>query len=542
MAQSLHDAFLETLARSPGRPFLAESALAGGRCWTYREVGAEVARLAALYGAAGWGAGHRVALGVGNHPRHFFHLLALNGLGASVVPLNPDHRGAEIRYTLAHAGVQLAVGDAGRAAALREAAAGEPALAALPVVAVESLEAAGAALPPAPAAAAPQSAPLQREAAILYTSGTSGRPKGCVLNNGYMLGAGAWYAGLGGLLSLHRGSDRLLNPLPVFHMNCMVVAFSAVCQTDNCLVLPERFHATRWWEDCVRSGATAIHYLGIMPPALFKQPVDEWESRHRIRFGLGAGCDPTLHGAFEARFGFPLVEVWGMTETGRFIPNHVEPRQVHTRAFGRERAPLQARVADDTGAELPAGAVGELLVRATGDDPRQGFFSGYLHDEEATAQAWRGGWFHTGDMVQRDTDGLLHFVDRRKDMVRRSGENISSAEVEAVLAAHPAVLRVAVLAVPDEMRDEEVMAVVVPAPGAEASAAAAQALARHCLTELAYYKAPGWLVFRDGLPTTATNKVQKNRLFAPDEDPRAGAHDLRALKKRGAAPPPPGGV
>lgn len=538
MAHTLHEAFLETLSRSPERPFLAESALSGGRCWSYREVADEVERLAALYGGAGWGAGHRVALGVGNHPRHFFHFLALNGLGASVVPMNPDHRGAEIRYALGHAGVQLVVGQGERLPLLREAVAAEPALAALPVLAVDSLEGArGGALPPAPPAPAAAQAPLHREAAILYTSGTSGRPKGCVLSNEYVLCAGAWYADLGGLLSLHRGSDRLLNPLPVFHMNCMMVAFSAVCQTDNCLVLPDRFHATRWWEDCVRSEATAIHYLGIMPPALFKQPEDPWESRHRIRFGLGAGCDPTLHGAFEARFGFPLIEVWGMTETGRFIPNHLEPRQVHTRAFGRERLPLQARVVDDAGVELPAGAVGELLVRASGDDPRQGFFSGYLHDEEATAQAWRGGWFHTGDMVTRDADGLLHFVDRRKDMVRRSGENISSAEVEAVLAVHPAVLRVAVLAVPDEMRDEEVMAVVVPAPGTEASAATAQALARHCLAELAYYKAPGWLVFRDGLPTTATNKVQKNRLFAPGEDPRAGAVDLRALKKRTSAPP-----
>jgi crotonobetaine/carnitine-CoA ligase len=373
---------------------------------------------------------------------------------------------------------------------------------------------------------------LRAEVAILYTSGTTGRPKGCVLTNEYVLCAGAWYAGLGGHLRFERGTDRLLNPLPVFHMNCGMVSLSAVIQSENCLVLPDRFHARTWWEDCVRSGATAIHYLGIMPPALSKQAPDEWETRHRIRFALGAGCDPTLHGAFEERFGFPLVEVWGMTETGRFIPNHVEPRHTDTRAFGRASPPLLARVVDEHDADVPDGTAGELLVRTDGAEPRQGFFSGYLHDDDATAQVWRGGWFHTGDVVTRDAQGLLYFVDRIKDMVRRSGENISSAEVEGVLSMHPAVQRVAVIAVPDALRDEEVMAVIVPASGHDGSAATAQALTQHCLERLAYYKAPGWVLFRDTLPVTPTNKIQKGRLFESGTDVLAGAFDTRGLKKR----------
>jgi crotonobetaine/carnitine-CoA ligase len=175
-----------------------------------------------------------------------------------------------------------------------------------------------------------------------------------------------------------------------------------------------------------------------------------------------------------------------------------------------------------------------LLVRSSGDNPRRGFFSGYLQDGAATEQAWRGGWFHTGDVVTRDASGMLYFVDRRKDMIRRSGENISAGEVEAVLAAHPAVTRVAVLAVPDEMRDEEVLAVVVPAAGHAADEATARALALRCRAELAYYKAPAWVAFRAELPVTATNKLQKNRIFGPGEDPRAGAFDLRALKTRPA--------
>ena len=534
MATTLHQAFEEARRRSPGKDFLAESALSGGRNWTFEQVGDEVDRLVARYARTGWGAGHRVALGVGNHPRHFFHFLALNSLGASIVPLNPDHRGGEIRYALSHSGVDLVVSHPDREPALREAVSADPVLCALPLVTTRLLET-GDDLPAAPPGRVERRRGLRAETAILYTSGTSGRPKGCILTNEYVLGAGAWYRDLGGLLSWHTGSDRLLNPLPVFHMNCSMVAFSAVCQTDNCLVLPDRFHAGMWWEDCVRSGATAIHYLGIMPPALFKQPPGTWERQHRIRFALGAGCDPTLHAAFEQRFGFPLVEVWGMTETGRFLPNHLDPRQTETRAFGRARAPLQARVVDDADQDVPDGRPGELLVRHEGPDPRQGFFAGYLDDVQATEQAWRGGWFHTGDVVTRDTTGMLFFVDRKKDMVRRSGENISSGEVEATLAVHPLVNRVAVMPVPDEMRDEEVMAVIVPAPGSHVNEAAAHELVRYCLKELAYYKAPGWVAFREALPVTPTNKIQKNRIFEPGQDPREGAIDCRALKKRPTA-------
>ena len=532
---TLHQAFEAARRDSPGLPFLAESAVSGGRVWSYEDAGREIDALAARYRSAGWGAGHRVALGVGNHPRHFLHFLALNGLGASIVPLNPDHRSAELQYALGHARVALAVCHPERAGAVRDALAADPALAALPTVTLDRAGDAPAALPPARAPAAVPAAaadPLRAEAAILYTSGTTGRPKGCVLTNEYVLGAGAWYVGLGGHLRFEHGRDRLLNPLPVFHMNCGMVSLAAVILGRNCLVLPDRFHAQTWWEDCVRSQATAFHYLGIMPPALFKQAPGEWEGRHRIRFALGAGCDPTLHAAFEDRFGLPLVEVWGMTETGRFIANHVDPRQTDTRAFGRTAPPLQARVVDERDADVPDGVAGELLVRSAGDDPRQGFFSGYLFDDEATATAWRGGWFHTGDVVTRDASGMLHFVDRRKDMVRRSGENISSAEVEAVLAVHPAVLRVAVLAVADPMRDEEVMAVIVPAAGQAPDAAAATSLVRWCLERLAYYKAPGWVLFRTELPVTPTNKIQKGRIFAAGADPFAGAFDTRALKKR----------
>ena len=536
---TLYDAFESARQRAGGLPFLAESTISGGREWTFEQAGTEIDRLVLLYGAKGWGVGHRIALAVGNHPRHFFHFIALNRLGVSIVPLNPDHRGAEIRHGLRLAEVDAIVAKLDRHQAVAQAIATDDALSQRPNILLEQLD---QMLPAAPRPALDAGSPLSREAAILFTSGTSGQPKGCILTNEYVLAAGAWYRDLGGLLTLRHASERIYNPLPVFHMNCGMTTIATMCLTDNCLVLPDRFHVSTWWEDCVKSRATGIHYLGIMPPALIKQDFGPWESKHQIRFGLGAGCDPTLHPAFEQRFGFPLVEVWGMTETGRFLTNQHEPRLPHTRAFGRAASPLQVRVVDDQDQNVAVDTPGELLVCAEGDNPRQGFFSGYLNDEDATQTAWRGGWFHTGDVVTQDSSGMLYFVDRRKDMIRRSGENISAGEVEAALAAHPAVARVVVMAVTDEMRDEEVLAVVVPAPGHAANAVTAENLVMFCLGELAYYKAPAWVAFFEEFPATATNKVQKNRLFAPGTDPRLQSFDCRPLKKRPSADHQPSSV
>lgn len=526
---SLYEAFSESCQRAPNHAFLAESALSGGRSWTFQEAEVIVNDLSLAYERRGWGAGHRVALAVGNQPRHFFHFLALNRLGASIVPLNPDHRALEIRHALSLSKADLIVARPDRYETIEEAVAGYLELQSIPLVAVDSLQ---ADLPEARHLGFANGDVFEREAVILFTSGTSGLAKACVLTNRYVLTAGAWYRDMGGHLHLRPGLDRLLNPLPVFHMNCGITSIAAVCLTDNCLVLPDRFHATSWWEDCVRSEATAIHYLGIMPPVLFKNATDSWERLHKVRFGLGAGCDPSLHTAFEKRFGFPLVEVWGMTETGRFVANHHDPRYTETRAFGRATTPLEVRVVDDEDRDVADGSLGEMLIRTEGEDPRLGFFSCYLDDDEATTHAWRGGWFHTGDVITRDSSGMLYFVDRRKDMIRRSGENISCGEVEAALAVHPAVNRVAVLAVPDEMRDEEVMAVIVLADGVSSCSKTAHELVRFCLSQLAYYKAPGWVLFREVLPVTSTNKLLKSRIFEPTHDPRTDALDCRHLKKR----------
>jgi crotonobetaine/carnitine-CoA ligase len=196
--------------------------------------------------------------------------------------------------------------------------------------------------------------------------------------------------------------------------------------------------------------------------------------------------------------------------------------------------PLEAKIFDDNNNEAPRNTEGELVVRLAGEDPRRGFFAGYLNGDAATETGWRGGWWHSGDIVRQDESGMLYFVDRQKNMIRRSGENIAATEVETVLCAHPAVGQIAILPVPDEKNGEEILACIVPSADYPADANSAKSIFDYCNEKLAYYKAPGWVLYLDRMPLTATQKVSKSEIFAPGEDPRGlpGAIDLRPMKRR----------
>ena len=494
---------------------------------SFGESRRRVDALREAYAAQGVAAGDRVALAFESRPELVFHYLALNGLGACVVPLNTDLTVPELSYQLGHAACNAVLG-----------------LPALEPLLAASIAATGRPLPlstagPAalrapwrrPRVAAPEIAPIDRPAAILYTSGTTGRPKGCVLSNVYLQEAANYNLLLPPHLAFRVGAERQMNPLPLYHMNAINTLGAAIV-TGSCFVMSGRFSATHWWNDIADTRATRFKYLGIMIPALLGQAPTERDRESGARVAFGAGVDPVLHERFEQRFGIPLIEVWGMTESGRFMCVDREPRLIHTRACGRPLPGLEARIVDDAGNPLPDGQVGELVVRHSAQRPRYGFFSGYLDDPQATEAAWAGGWFHSGDLCTRSADGLFTFVDRKKNIVRRSGENISSAEVEAVLASSPLVKQVAVTAVPDALRDEEVLACVVPSGEARRDRALALALHRHAAEQLAYYKPPGWVYFVDELPITGTQKVQKHRLFPGGFHAELpGLHDVRDQKR-----------
>src|SRR3954470_4308973 len=490
--ESVYGAFERTARRHGSKPFLHPPG------FTYSACLDKVDTLAAHYRARGYGTGHRVALKLGNRPEFFLHFLALNSLGASIVPLNPEYRQAELDYVLQHSEACLVID--------------------------QSLEEDLSALPGAPPPGD------SGECALLYTSGTTGKPKGCLLSNFYFLNIGQRYVEEGGLCTLRFGEERLITPLPLFHMNALACSTTAMILSAGCVVQLDRFHPRTWWREVVASRATIVHYLGVMPAILMQLPPSAEDRGHRVRFGYGANANPKDHAAFEERFGFPLIEAWAMTETGggAMVVASREPRHVGTRCIGRPRDPVELNITES----------GELLVRHAGADPGRGFFSGYLKDEAATEEAWRDGWFHTGDSVRRGPDGQLHFVDRLKNIIRRSGENIAAQEVETALAGHPAVRLVAVVTAPDALRDEEVLACVVLKESASPVRDTALAIQRHCLERLSYFKAPGYVAFVDELPVTSTNKVQKARLADFASNPLASPRcfDLRDGKRR---PTPP---
>lgn len=538
---TVYEAFGRTAAEHAQKEFLcvlprtAASYGIDARTVSYRNAASEVDGLLRHYREAGYGHGHRVGLMLDNRPAFFFHWLALNALGVSAVPLNTEWRSAELEYVVGHSEICAAVVPESRRLELVRAA--EMAARPLGVTQADLAD-----LPEA-AFAAPANTPpgADTECALLYTSGTTGRPKGCVLPNEYFLWAGTWYARLDGLCGIRPGRERLITPLPLSHMNAMAFSSMVMLLTGGCIVQLDRFHPSSWWESVRDSGATIAHYLGVMPPMLLGAPASARDRDHAVRFGFGAGVSPRLHAAFESRFGFPLIEAWAMTETGAgavVIANH-EPRKVGTACFGHAGPHIEYRVVDDSDHEVAPGNPGELLVRQAGDTPRFGFFREYLKDATATEVAWAGGYFHTGDVVQVDRDGDFHFVDRKKNVIRRSGENISAVEVESVLLQHPGIAAVGVTAVPDEVRGDEVMACVVPRSHLNDAerAALGRELTQFCLERLAYFKAPAYIGFCDRLPLTATEKIQRARLKDVGQAllGSPACVDLRALKKRPAA-------
>ena len=471
---------------------------------SYRDMALQVAARRDVLAAAGLPVGARIGLYLFNTPDFFVNWLAANALGLSIVPINPDLKRREAEFIIAHSEMVLMIA-AGQAPQMLQDICDESGLPLIgPAEAPPQLQVTAAGL------SAPHS---RREAALLYTSGTTGQPKGCQLDQVYFLTAGDWYAALPAPYDLRPGKEVMLTPLPMFHMNALAYSVMAMITTGGTLVPLDRFHPDRWTDAVSDSDATILHYLGVMPSILMRRPEDDRDRQHQVRFGFGAGVDRKLHAAFEARFGFPLVEAWAMTETGAgvCIAATGSKRAVGQNCFGMAPSEMQTRIVDDAGQDVADGTPGELLVRRAGDDPRFGFFRAYLKDPDATDAAWDGGWFHTGDIVMRDSDGLFFFRDRKKNIIRRSGENIAALEVETVLMRHAGVAALAVGPVPDPLREQEVACLVVPAPGVDANALFAElfALAQE---ELAYFKAPGWFAAVESLPLTGTQKLQRGAL------------------------------
>jgi acyl-CoA synthetase (AMP-forming)/AMP-acid ligase II len=500
-----------------------------GLHFTYGDAGSRADALRSSYAAAGYGHGATVALLLENQPAFFWHWLALNALGVAILPINPDLRPDDLSYQFTIAEPDLVVALPERQGLIHAAG-----------MAPERIVGPDDPLPTCLAAVDRDHGEPSDPCALLFTSGTTGKPKCCVLSNDYFIQLARWYITQGGVAHIRDGEDVILTPLPMFHMNALGCSALGAILTKNTLVPLDRFHARSWWKTVADSGATVAHYLGVMPAILLKLPEEQAEREHRVRFAFGAGVDPRHQQTFERRFGFPLVEAWAMTETGggAVTSTAAGDRHIGERCIGYPCAGMAYRIVGEDGADVSAGEAGELLVRAEGDQPRKGFFTSYLKDSAATDEAWAGGWFHTGDVVRKGPDGALFFVDRKKNIVRRSGENIAVVEVEGVLQNLENIAGVAVAPVADDIRGEEVFALVKLAGGtpetASAASAAAEAIVKACAEQLAYFKVPGYISFVDHLPITATQKLQRAEIRSlaarAIQDP--ATIDLRDLKGR----------
>ncbi len=498
--------------------------------YSYAEALIGVQRLSEQYADAGYGHGQRVAVMFDNRAEFFLHFLALNKIGVSLVPVNSAFLANDIHYIIAHSDAALVVCLPEYALKIRQALSSGGADVA--VVDTGSMDS----LPVCPLKAADVEPDESTEAALLYTSGTTGVPKGCMLSNEYFLCMGQWYASIDGYCELSFGQERMLTPLPVVHMNALCTMMGMI-MSGGCIIQLDRFHPGRWWETVRESRATCLHYLGVIPALLLSQPASpEDDLGEQIKFGFGAGVDPKHLQRFEVRFGFPLVEAWAMTETGAHvcITANKEPRHIGTRSVGRASDVVEYRLVDEEGQDVGEGEPGELLIRAKGENPRRGFFSGYYKNQQETDRAWEGGYFHTGDVFRISEDGSFHFVDRRKNIIRRSGENIASVEVENVLLQHPAVANCAVTPVYDEIRGEEVGVCLVLNDAAIAGEDTAGSLFDFCAEKLTYYKIPAYYIFISDLPMTGSQKIQRGevKVMAKNRLEQGEAIDLRERKRK----------
>jgi acyl-CoA synthetase (AMP-forming)/AMP-acid ligase II len=499
--------------------------------FSYNEMQAAVEKTRTAYIHAGYGEGHRIALVLENRAEFFQHFFALNGLGVCVVPVSAEFVVDEIAYLVDNSEVSIIISLPEHLAKVSEALAKIQRK--VDLCNIEDL----GKISLAPEVDSTNIRTGENaDAAILYTSGTTGKPKGCVLSNEFFFCVGDWYLNIGGYCAITPGVDRIITPLPVFHTNALVWSMMAMMQSGGCVIQLDRFHSSTWWQTVRDSKANIMHYLGVMPAMLLNLPETDEDKNQQIKFGLGGGVEPDLHARFEKRFGFPLVEGWAMTETGSGVcfMSGKEPRHVGSRCMGQVTKDMEIRIVDDNGDDVETGTPGELLVRRKGIEANYGFFTEYYKNPQATADAWKNGWFHTGDVVRQDADGSAFFVERKKNIIRRSGENIAAAEVENILIDHPAVANCAITALPDPVREEEVAACVVLNAGALATKETAIELVEYCLEKLSYYKVPGYIIFVDALPVTSTQKIQRGELrkLCLDLSTSAQSVDCRHLKKK----------
>ncbi len=493
------------LIRSRGRRNGARPALRfGRRTISYEELDRESERVANGLAEAGVDAGDRVAALLFNTPEFPLLWFGAAKRGAVLVPLNTALKGEILRYELDDSA------PAGLVIDRRLWDLYEPLRSHLKIPRewVAGPDDAGPDLPagvgrfrdlpsdrplPDPPAIHP-SDPV----AILYTSGTTGPPKGAVIPHEKQIVTPLEIAARSRLTP----DAVLFTALPLFHCNAQEMTTLVALLGDLTAAFDERFHASTFWESAASAGATHVSLLIAMINVLYKQPPRPSDRAHSVRTALTAGTTRAIWTDFERRFDLTVVELYGMTECGCTTLMN-PPAAIRVGSIGLPLGFVEADVVDDDDRPVAVGARGELVVR-----PRAPFtmFLGYWNQPAKTVESWRNLWFHTGDFVTRDADGYYYFVDRKKDVIRRRGENLAPYDVESALNRHPDVFETVVVGVPSPLGEEDVKAFVQLKPG---RAVDPKELFEFCVRELPFFMVPKYLEFIDEIPKTANQKAQR---------------------------------
>jgi len=468
-----------------------------GREWTYAQTLRHARETAAGLQKLGVERGQRVLSWLPNGPDQMRVWFGLNYLGATFVPINLAYKGRILEHVVENSDAALIVVHRDLAPRLRDVnrhqlksavVIGDRAGvdAGLPLLGAEVLAGDPAAMRD-PGPVAPWDTQM-----IIYTSGTTGPSKGVLTSYAHT------YAMTDALYMID-GNDRQLISLPMFHVGGASLAYGMLVRGGSCAIV-EAFDTRAFWKVIRETQCTVCTLLGVMTPFLLREPPSPEDRNHTLRSVM---MIPLAEDSvdFTKRFGVDVYTGFNMTEISTPLVSEINPTVAAT--CGKPRQGVQVRIVDENDCEVPVGHVGELMIRT---DSPWAMNHGYNKNPEATARAWRNGWFHTGDAFRKDADGNFFFVDRIKDAIRRRGENISSFEVELELVAHPKVREAAAVAVKNELSEDDVLAVVALADGETLEPAE---LIEFLIPRMPHFMIPRYVRVLPELPRTPTMKVEK---------------------------------
>ncbi|MFH1624152.1 MAG: AMP-binding protein [Pseudomonadota bacterium] len=518
--------FWETkVEKNPDKVFLYY----GDEEFTYNEVDAKVNQVANGFVGMGVEKGDKVCFMLRNVPEFLYSWFGLAKIGGVMVPVNTAFKANEAQYVVNHSEASCLIASQDTLHVALEIQKDCPHLKWIVCVDEDRLP-----QRVIPYSQLSRSMPKELKdfgvrdetiTSIIYTSGTTGFPKGVVHVQKDLVLTGETFllrAGVG-------PDDRIMTILPLFHLNAQFYSTWGAIAAEASLILIPQFSASRFWEQAVQYGATEFNFIGAVGKILCVRDRKEFRPEHSIRTAVGASVSPDVYETFTKEFKIPnVIDGYGLSEIPAVCQNPIGGK-IKMKSMGlpaKHPDPSitfsEMKVMDDKGQEVPLGEIGELVVR------NPAMMKEYLKEPEITRETIREGWLYTGDLGYKDEDGYYFFVSRKKDIIRRGGENISAAEVEGVLNENPKVFESAAIAVPSELGEDEVLVFTVLRPNQTMTP---EEVIDWCKTHLAAFKVPRYIQFRDELPKTTTERVQKHSL-REEKDLIEKAYDMASYKSK----------